>query len=160
MMPAFRVIFVGMLVSLTNVSGVAEREPPIQGCPAEEPLLSDKAGAPLVLSGRSLASRVTACVSPRLPVLARQARLEGQVHVGILQVHVGILVNRTGRVACVHLINGHPLLVGSAIEAARQWTFRPATQKRRAVSFYGILAFHYSTSGTTTKSGPCLDAHW
>jgi periplasmic protein TonB len=106
-----------------------------------------------MLTDRSIERRATACVSPTFPALARQARLDGYVR-------VGILVDETGRVACVHLISGHPLIISTAIEAARQWKFRPATQNSRPVSFYGILAFHYSTSGQKSRSSACLEAHW
>ena len=134
-----------------SVLCAAEPESLTKFCPATEPLLVKATGAVEILSDRVLASRAIGCVAPKLPALARQARLEGYVL-------VGVLVNEAGLVTCVHLISGHPLLVGSAIDAARQWIFRPVTQNGRTVSVYGVLAFHYSTGGGKKRS--CLDAHW
>lgn len=85
--------------------------------------------------------------------MGRQLRLEGYVH-------IGILVDESGQVSCAQVVSGHPIIVGSAIEAARHWKFRPATQNGRKVAFYGVLAFHYSTSEHVKKSGSCLEAHW
>src|SRR5260370_6061037 len=106
------------------VIGAAEIDSLTKLCPATGALLLNADGALKLLSERVLASRAIGCVAPRLPALARQARLEGYVR-------VGVLVNETGRVTCVHLISGHPILIGSAIEAARQWVFRPVTQNGR-----------------------------
>jgi TonB family protein len=134
-----------------SVLCAAEPESLTKFCPATEPILVKATGAVEILNDRVLASRAIGCVGPRLPALARQARLEGYVL-------VGVLVNEAGLVTCAHLISGHPLLVGSALDAARQWIFRPVTQNGRTVSAYGVLAFHYSTGGGKRRS--CLDAHW
>ena len=142
-----------LLLPVLSVINAAERGTLLEGCPANGPLLLNQAGVPRVLDGHTLANRTSACVAPKFPAVARQLRFEGSVV-------VGVLVNEAGRVACARLVSGHPLMTGSAIEAARQWTFRPATQRGRAVSFYGALAFHYSTSGTGKKAGSCMDAHW
>jgi protein TonB len=88
-----------------------------------------------------------------MPALARQARIEGQVL-------VDILVDQQGNVACAQLIYGHPMLAGSAVEAAKDWTFRPKKQKGHAVSFYGHLRFHFSTGGIVKGESACIVAHW
>jgi TonB family protein len=88
-----------------------------------------------------------------MPAMARQARIEGQVT-------VNILVDRKGQVACAHLIQGHPLLAASAIEAAKEWTFRPMEQSGKSVSFYGHLSLRFSTSLTEQDENPCTVAHW
>lgn len=79
-------------------------------------------------------------------------RLEGQVL-------VEILVDEKGKVSCARVVSGHPLLVASAIDAAKDWTFRPVKQDGKKVSFYGHLSFHFST-GQISKKNPCTVAHW
>jgi TonB family protein len=113
----------------------------------------DKTGKPIWLDTNALLKNATHCVAPQMPALARQARIEGQVL-------VDILVDREGKVACVHLIQGHPLLAASAIDAAKDWTFGPRKQKGREVSFYGHLRFHFSTGQTAKSENPCTVAHW
>jgi len=148
---AYGVIVATGFLTTWSLLCAAELESLAKFCPATEPVLLKATGTVEILSDRVLASRAVGCVAPKLPALARQARLEGYVL-------VGVLVNEAGLVTCAHLISGHPLLVGSAIDAARQWIFRPATQNGRTVSVYGILAFHYFTGGGKKRS--CLDAHW
>jgi len=58
-------------------------------------------------------------VKPVYPRLAFQARIEGTVK---LLAHIDDL----GAIAQLTLIDGHPLLVPAAIEAAKQWRYRPA----------------------------------
>lgn len=57
-------------------------------------------------------------VEPRYPALARQIRLEGTVR---LHAVIGI----DGVVRELEVENGHPLLVQAALEAVRQWRYRP-----------------------------------
>lgn len=57
-------------------------------------------------------------VDPEYPVLARQARIQGSV---VLQ----ILIHTDGSVSDVRVISGHPMLVQAAIDAVRQWRYKP-----------------------------------
>ena len=65
-------------------------------------------------SGAVLMARV----DPVYPAMGPGVRVSGEV-----KLRVGI--ERTGRVRSVELIGGHPLLVGAAIEAVKQWRYRP-----------------------------------
>jgi len=138
-----------MLIEITLLAATAEAEL----CKADGPLLTDKAGNPIWLDTKALVKRANHCGAPRMPALARQARIEGQVL-------VDILVNQQGKVACVQLIQGHPMLASSAIDAAKDWAFRPMKKGRQAVSFYGHLAFHFSTGEIAKDENPCTVAHW
>lgn len=72
----------------------------------------------------------------RYPVLARSARIQGPVV-------VDMTIGEDGEVASLQYIAGHPLLVPYAIDALRQWRFRPrlvygspvAITKRYVVNF-------------------------
>lgn len=57
-------------------------------------------------------------VSPDYPPLARQARIQGSV---ILRVHI----NKSGDVESMQLISGHPMLAPAAVEAVKQWKYKP-----------------------------------
>lgn len=57
-------------------------------------------------------------VRPRYPVLAVQARIQGTV---ILEA----IISKQGLVEDLRVIDGHPLLIGRALEAVRQWRYRP-----------------------------------
>src|ERR1035437_2828298 len=135
------------VLSLTNVLGV------VAACGSDGPLLMRKDGKPRWLDTKALLERATHCVAPQMPAMARQVRIKGQVL-------VDILVDTKGKVACAKVIIGHPMLIGPAVEAAKDWTFRPKKQNGKVVSFYGHLQFFFSTGGTGKGENPCTVAHW
>jgi len=57
-------------------------------------------------------------VPPTYPPLARQARIQGVV---ILQAQI----SKEGTIQNLQLISGHPMLAPAAIEAVKQWKYRP-----------------------------------
>jgi periplasmic protein TonB len=57
-------------------------------------------------------------VQPLYPPLARSARIQGVV---VLQATIG----KDGRIENLHVLSGHPMLAPAAIEAVRQWRYRP-----------------------------------
>ena len=57
-------------------------------------------------------------VKPEYPSLARQARIQGSV---ILQA----LIGKDGSVQNLRVISGHPMLVQAAMEAVKQWRYKP-----------------------------------
>ena len=57
-------------------------------------------------------------ITPQYPKLARQARIEGTV---VLQAVIG----KDGTVQGLHVISGHPMLTQAAMEAVKQWRYRP-----------------------------------
>jgi protein TonB len=57
-------------------------------------------------------------VMPVYPVLAKQARIQGTVRL------LGVIAT-DGTIQQLQVVSGHPLLVGAALEAVRQWVYRP-----------------------------------
>jgi periplasmic protein TonB len=57
---------------------------------------------------------------PVYPPLAKQARVQGSV---VLEV----VINKEGSVETTRVLSGHPLLAQAAVEAVRQWRYRPVT---------------------------------
>jgi periplasmic protein TonB len=57
-------------------------------------------------------------VQPPYPVLARSARIQGDV-----VLHA--IIDKNGNIQDLQLVTGHPMLVPSAIEAVRQWRYKP-----------------------------------
>ena len=56
--------------------------------------------------------------SPNYPPLARQARIQGTV---LLQAQI----SKDGSIQNLQLISGHPMLAPAAIEAVKQWKYKP-----------------------------------
>jgi len=55
---------------------------------------------------------------PSYPPLARQARVSGIVH-------LTALISTEGRISSLRAMDGHPLLIKAAIDAVKQWVYRP-----------------------------------
>ena len=63
---------------------------------------------------------------PTYPPLARQTRISGTV-----RLHA--IIGKDGGVKELEVISGHPLLVQSALDAVRQWRYRPTQLNGDAV---------------------------
>ena len=57
-------------------------------------------------------------VSPAYPQAARQGRIEGNV-----VLHA--IISKAGDISAVDLVCGHPLLAPAAIDAVKQWKYKP-----------------------------------
>ena len=57
-------------------------------------------------------------VEPRYPPLALSARIQGQVL-------LSAVISKSGEVQNLLLVSGHPMLVPAAIDAVKQWRYRP-----------------------------------
>ena len=57
-------------------------------------------------------------VQPEYPALARQVHVQGLV---VLRA----IISRNGAIENLQALSGHPLLIPSAINAVRQWRYRP-----------------------------------
>jgi len=129
-------------------AGVADRPPVSQGQPA--PVVAEQNPAPVAPQPQSLAAvlsnpaapvvpapkapataperiRVDAAIEqarliqqPQLvyPPLAKAARIQGAVR-------FNALIAKDGRVERLDLVSGHPLLVPAALDAVKQWVYRP-----------------------------------
>jgi len=86
------------------------------------PPVSAQSGAAVqqpVEVNRKIASRLLVSqVTPEYPSIARVNYIRGQVR-------MLITVERSGRVSSAHVLQGHPFLAASALEAIRQWVYRP-----------------------------------
>jgi protein TonB len=57
-------------------------------------------------------------VAPVYPPLARAARVQGVV---VMQA----LIDKQGNIADLQVVSGHELLQGAALDAVKQWRYRP-----------------------------------
>lgn len=57
-------------------------------------------------------------VEPVYPIIAQRARIEGMVE-------LRAIISKDGMIEGLQRVNGHPLLVAAAMDAVRQWRYRP-----------------------------------
>jgi periplasmic protein TonB len=79
-------------------------------------------------------------VKPNYPPLARQARIQGVV---ILQA----LISKTGDIENLQLISGHPMLAPAAIEAVKQWKYKPYLLNGEPVEVETQVQVNFTLSG-------------
>ena len=75
-------------------------------------------------------------VNPVYPELAKKAGIEGTVV-------VKVLVTTKGDVEKVEILKSHPLLDESAVEAAKQFKFKPGKQRDRFVKVWVSIPFNF-----------------
>jgi len=79
-------------------------------------------------------------VQPQYPALARQARVQGIV---VLRA----MISREGKIENLQVISGHPLLVQSAMDAVRQWRYRPYFLNNEPVEVETQVTVNFTLSG-------------
>jgi periplasmic protein TonB len=77
---------------------------------------------------------------PVYPPLARQARIQGTV---VLQA----LISKTGDIENLQLISGHPMLAPAAIEAVKQWKYKPYLLNGEPVEVETQVQVNFTLSG-------------
>jgi TonB family protein len=89
------------------------------------------------VAGEVLQGAAIKKVPPPYPPIAKAARVSGAVQ-------VLITINENGGVIEANAISGHPLLRDAALQAARQWLFKPTEIAGVAVKVQGILTFNFT----------------
>jgi len=79
-------------------------------------------------------------VLPIYPPLARTARIQGQV---VLQA----VISKQGMIENLRLLTGRPMLVPAAIEAVRQWRYRPYVLNNEPVEVETQITVNFSLAG-------------
>src|SRR5205809_4917042 len=79
-------------------------------------------------------------VQPAYPPLARQARIQGTV---LLQAQI----SKEGTIEHLTLISGHPMLAPAAIEAVKQWRYKPYILNGEPVEVDTQITVNFTLSG-------------
>jgi Ca-activated chloride channel family protein len=95
-------------------------------------------------------------VNPTYPPLAKRARIQGEV---VLRA----VVDKTGTISSLRVVSGHPMLAPAAIEAVKQWKYKPYLLNGTPVEVETTISVKFSESaGVTSGTGPAqaiLNAH-
>ncbi len=79
-------------------------------------------------------------VQPVYPPLARAARIQGAVV-------IRAIISRNGTIENLQTLSGHPMLVGAALDAVRQWRYRPYILNGDPVEVETQVTVNFSLSG-------------
>lgn len=118
---------------------IAELEPTPEPRPEREPPAQrpGRGGVYAVVPPGGTSPEVTRQEPPRYPLMARRARVEGRV---VLR---GV-VRRNGRIDDLQVLRDLPYGLGdAALEAVRQWRFRPATYQGEPIDVYYTVTVNF-----------------
>lgn len=90
-------------------------------------------------------------VAPVYPPLARQAHIQAPVN-------LKVQISKSGDVEKVELISGHPMLAPSAIEAVKQWKYRPYLLNGELVEVETKVVVNFTLSDAPAAEGVAGDA--
>jgi protein TonB len=111
--------------------------PPPPPPPKPEPTPTPAPPKRITVSGGVLQGSAIKKIQPPYPPIAKAARASGAVQ-------VQVTISEEGRVIEAAVISGHPLLRDAAVQAARQWVFKPTELSGVPVKVQGVLTFNFT----------------
>ncbi|MBI1357520.1 MAG: TonB family protein [Acidobacteria bacterium] len=113
------------------ITGIVNSIPDVAPPPPPPPVVEKTKPEPetsssIVVGGDVQAAKLLRKVAPAYPVLARQARIQGVVK-------LQAIIAEDGSIDELRVLSGHPLLIPSAIQAVKQWRYRPTLLNNKPV---------------------------
>ncbi len=118
----------GLVDAILHTSAPPQPAAPV----APKPALA----GPVRVGGQVQEAKLIHKVIPTYPALAKQARISGVVHL------LGI-IGKDGEIENLQVISGHPLLVRAALDAVRQWVYRPTLLNGQPVEVIAPIAISF-----------------
>ena len=79
-------------------------------------------------------------VQPTYPPLAKTARIQGSVI-------LNALISKAGNIENLRVMSGHPMLVQSALDAVKQWKYKPYILNGEPVEVETTITVNFNLSG-------------
>ncbi len=86
----------------------------------------------MILSSKGAEKRLTYSVAPKYPIEALSGKTEGTV---VLKA----VVDDSGKIDSVRLVEGNATLATAAIQAVKQWRYRPYLRDGKAQAFQTVV---------------------
>lgn len=93
----------------------------------------------IVVGGNVQAAKLIRQVQPIYPALARQVRVQGVVT-------LEAIIGTDGTIQMLRALNGHPMLIQSAIHAVQQWMYSPTVLNGKAVEVKTTIEVRFTLS--------------
>ena len=91
------------------------------------------------VGGNVQAANLLSQVKPVYPPLAKQARIQGVV---VLEA----IISKEGTIDNLKVITGHPLLIQAAIDAVKQWKYKPTQLNGEPVEVVTTITVNFAFS--------------
>jgi len=83
---------------------------------------------------------LTRKVQPAYPPLAKTARIQGDVV-------LNALISKNGNIENLRVMSGHPMLVTSALDAVKQWKYKPYILNGEPVEVETTITVKFTLAG-------------
>ncbi|HUS06949.1 MAG TPA: energy transducer TonB [Bryobacteraceae bacterium] len=123
--------------AIGDPTGVARALDLSVGAPPPEAKVVPAAPTRIPVGGDVMEAQIIKRVMPLYPPLARQARVSGLVQL------IGVIA-QDGTIQQLQVLSGHPLLVRAALEAVRQWVYRPTMLNGKPVEVIAPIRVYFS----------------
>jgi protein TonB len=91
------------------------------------------------VGGNVQAAMAIRAPKPAYPPLAKQARIQGTVR-------LNAIIGKDGTIQNLTAASGHPLLVPSAMEAVKQWLYKPTLLNGEPVEVVTVIDVNFTLS--------------
>jgi protein TonB len=92
------------------------------------------------VSSGVMAGNLVNKVNPQYPMIAKQARITGSV---VLQA----TISKSGAIENLKVVSGHPMLINAAMDAVRQWKYKPYFLNGEAVEVETTVTVNFTMGG-------------
>jgi protein TonB len=118
---------------LGGIPSVAPPPPPVEKKKEEVKQVRIRVG------GNVQGAKLLKQSKPVYPPLARQARIQGTVK-------LQAIISRDGTIQQLQVMSGHPLLVPNALEAVKQWVYKPTLLNGEPVEVVTVIDVNFTLS--------------
>jgi periplasmic protein TonB len=122
------------------IGGVIGGAPTSVAPPPPPPPAAPKPPQRVRVGGNVQQANLIRQVKPPYPPLAKQARIQGVV---VLEA----IINKQGSVENLRVVNGHPLLIQAALDAVKQWKYKPTLLNGEPVEVVTQVTVNFNLSG-------------
>jgi len=118
-----------------SVPTAAPPPPPPPKVEAPKPVTPQR----IRVGGNVQAALAIRAPKPAYPPLAKQARIQGVVK-------LNAIIGKDGAIQDLKAVSGHPLLVPAALEAVRQWLYKPTLLNGEPVEVVTVIDVNFTLS--------------
>ncbi len=97
-----------------------------------------------------MGSHVLTAVSPVYPPIAKAAHITG-----VVLLHA--VISKEDTVTGVDVVSGPDMLLSAALEAVRQWTYKPYLLNGTPVEVHTTVAVNFNIGGVPSRPDPASD---
>jgi len=114
----------------------------IGGIVGSAPVAVPKVAAPqkVRISSGVMQGQLINKVTPQYPQIARSARIGGKVV-------LAATISKNGTIEGLHVVSGHPMLINAAMDAVRQWRYKPYILNGEPVEVETTVEVNFSLGG-------------